>query len=257
MKKRSIAAVLAAVTVGFPFLCVRPILAQGTEIHVFVSNGVKSVIDELRPQAERAIGHSMAIQFGTTASLKQKIEAGEAFDAAILTSEAVADLVKEGKVASGTRADLARCGIGVGVRAGASKPDIRTPDSLKRTLLSAKSITYAKDGASRAYLDKMFERLGIAAEMKSKTLLAQGSVGSNALVKDGQAELILTLVSEILPAAGVELVGPLPADVQSYVNFAAGVSTKASNAAAGEALIRFLKASGATPIYKAKGLEPR
>jgi molybdate transport system substrate-binding protein len=110
------------------------------------------------------------------------------------------------------------------MRAGAAKPNIGTPGALKQTLQKAKSISFASEGASRVYLEKMFDQFGIASEMKTKTVLTPSSVKSNELVRDGKAEYILTLVSEILPAApGVELVGPLPGDVQSYVNFAAGV----------------------------------
>jgi len=252
MTRRSSAALLAA-TLWFT---ARSLPAQGRPVRVFVSNGVKTVIDEVRPQAESAIGHPLALEFGTTATLKQRIEAGESFDAALLTTDAIADLVKDGKLASGSRADLARCGIGMGVRAGAVKPDIRTPEALKRTLQNAQSISFAEAGASRVYLEKMFDQFGIAAAMKAKTILTPSSVKSNELVRDGKAEYILTLVSEILPAPGVALVGPLPAAVQSYVSFAAGVSTKPADAAAGMAFIRFLKSPAAAPTYKAKGLDP-
>ena len=252
--RRSSVALLAAAVVAL--LGTASSQGQGSSIHVFVSNGVKTVIDQVRPQAETAIGHPLAIDFGTTADLKHRIEAGEAFDATLLTTDAVADLLQAGKLADGSRADLARCGIGVGMRAGAAKPDIQTPEALKRTLQNAKSVSFAEAGASRAYLEKLFDQFGILAAMKAKTILTPSSVKSNELVRDGKADYILTLVSEILPAQGVELVGPLPVKVQSYVNFAAGVSAKANNAAAGKALIQFLKGPAAAPVYKAKGLEP-
>ena len=114
-------------------------------IRVLASNGVKAVIEELQPQSEKAIGHPLSIQYNSTASLQQKIEAGEPFDVAVLTSEAIAGLVKAGKVAKGTSTELARCGVGVGVRAGAEKPDIHSSEALKRTLLDAKSVAYAED----------------------------------------------------------------------------------------------------------------
>ena len=235
-----------------------PAAAQGAPVRAIVSNGVKTVIDELKPQWEKAAGHPVTIEFGTTAVLKQKIEAGENFDVAVLTSEAIGELVKDGKIASATRVELARAGIGMGMRAGAAKPNIGTADALKQTLEKAMSVSYASEGASRAYLDKMFERFGIASAMKAKTVLTPSSVKSNALVSDGKAEYILTLVSEILPAApGVELVGPLPSEVQSYVSFAAGVSAKAADAKAGKAMVEFLKSSAAVPVFKAKGLEVR
>ena len=257
MKTRSTTALFAAGALGLVMFSARPAAAQGTEVHAFVSNGMKAVIDDLRPQLERALGHPLAFQFGTTTGLKQRIEAGENFDVTVLTSEAVADLLKEGELAADSRTDLARCGIGVGMRTGASKPDIRTPGALKQALHNAKSITFARDGASRVYLEQMFQRFGIGDEMKAKTLLESGSVAANARVQAGGAEYILTLVSEILPAPGVTLVGPLPGEVQNYVNFSGGVSAKASNAAAAKALLRFLKGSAAAPVYQAKGMEPR
>ena len=259
MRMLSRRALLATVSAGL--ICIGaalPAAGQGTPIRAFVSNGVKTVIDDLRPQWEHAAGHPVAIEFGTTAVLKQRLASGEAFDVAVLTSEAIADLAKDGKVAAGSRAELARCGIGMGLRAGAAKPNIHTAEALKQTLQKAKSVSYASEGASRAYLDKMFDQFGIAGEMKAKTVLTPSSVKSNELVRDGKAEYILTLVSEILPAApGVELVGPLPSEVQSYVNFAAGVSAKSANAEAGKAMIQFLKSSTAAPVFKAKGLETR
>ena len=259
MRKQSIRALLAAVSAGLCLCLAAPApTGQGAPIRVFVSNGVKTVIDELRPQWEKAAGHPVSFEFGTTASLKQRLEAGEAFDVAVLTSEAIADLVKNGKAAGASRVELARCGIGMGMRAGAAKPNIRTADALKQTLQKAQSVSYASEGASRAYLDKMFEQFGIADVMKVKTVLTPSSVKSNELVRDGKAEYILTLVSEILPAApGVELVGPLPKEVQNYVSFAAGVSAKTSNAEAGNAMIQFLKSSTAASVFKAKGLEVR
>src|SRR5438445_158048 len=117
----------------------------------------------------------LALQFNSTASVKKKIEAGEGFDVAIITSEAIDDLIKEGKIAAGTHAELVRSELGIGIRAGASKPDIRTAEALKRTLLDAKSITYPEDGASRGYIEKMFERMGISADVNREIILAQGS----------------------------------------------------------------------------------
>jgi molybdate transport system substrate-binding protein len=256
MKKCLFAAALMTAAIGF-FLFTQPAAAQSTPVYVFIANGVKAPIDELIPQAERAIGHPLEIQFGTTASLKQRIEAGEAFDAAILTFEAIEDLVKKGKLVGDTRADLARGGIGVGMRAGAAKPDIRTADALKRVLQNAKAITFAQEGASRPYIEKMFDHFGIAAEIKAKTVLTPNSAKSSELVRDGKADFILTLVSEILAAPGMQLVGPLPAEVQGYISFAGSVSAKAANAPAGKALIQFFKGPAAGPVYKAKGMEPR
>ena len=229
--------------------------AQNAPVHVLASNGVKAVIDELKPQAERAIGRPLTIEFGTSLVVKKQIENGEAFDVAILTSDVIDDLAKAAKIAAGTRTEIARCGIGIGVRAGAAKPDIKTTDALKKTLLAAKSITYAQDGASRNYILQMEDKLGIADAMKAKTILEQGSVRSNARVADGSAEMIMTLVSEILPAPGVQLVGPLPAELQHYVNFAVGIGPNSKNTDAGKALSKFFASPAVAPTLKAKGME--
>jgi len=237
------------------FLAALSAAAQTAPIHVLASNGMKAVIDELKPQAERAAGRRLMIEYGTSSSVKKRIEGGEAFDVAILTSEVIDDLAKAGKIAAGTRTEIARCGIGIGVRAGAAKPDIRTPDALKKTLLAAKSITYAQDGASRTYILQMQDKLGIGDAMKAKTILEKGSVGSNARVADGSVEMVLTLVSEILPAKGVQLVGPLPAEVQHYVNFAEGIGPNSKNTEAGKALVKFFASPAVAPTLKAKGME--
>jgi molybdate transport system substrate-binding protein len=229
--------------------------AQNAPVRVLASNGIKAVIDELQPQAERVVGRPLAVEFDTSSAVKKRIEGGEAFDVAVLTSDVIDDLAKAGKIAAGTRTEIARCGIGIGVRAGAPKPDIRTSDALKKTLLAAKSITYAQDGASRTYILQMEDKLGIADAMKAKTVLEKGSVGSNARVADGSAGMVLTLVSEILPAKGVDLVGPLPADVQHYVNFAAGIGASSQNSDAGKVLTKFLSGPAIRPTLKAKGME--
>jgi molybdate transport system substrate-binding protein len=229
--------------------------AQNTPVRVLASNGIKAVIDELQPQAERVVGRPLAVEFDTSSAVMKRIEGGEAFDVAILTSDVIDDLAKVGKIAAGTRTEIARCGIGIGVRSGAAKPDIKTSDALRKTLLAAKSITYAQDGASRTYILQMEDKLGIADAMKSKTVLEKGSVGSNARVADGSAEMVLTLVSEILPAKGVELVGPLPPDVQHYVNFAAGIGATSRNADTGKVLAKFLSGPAIRPTLKAKGME--
>ena len=224
-------------------------------LHVLASNGVKAVIDDLRARAVRAVGRPLSIEYDTSSSVKKRIDGGAAFDVAILTSDVIDELARAGKISAATRTEIARCGIGMGVRAGSAKPDIGTPDALKRTLLAAKSVTFAQDGASRTYILQMFDKFGIADSMKPKTILEQGSTRANARVADGSAEMILTLVSEILPAKGVQLVGPLPQDVQHYVNFAAGASPNIKDENAGKRLMKFLASSAAEPALKTMGME--
>jgi len=248
MKKQTVVATLLAVLIG----TAAP-HAQGHAVRVLISNGFRAVFDELVPACERSIGHSVTAQSGTSTSLIEKVNAGEPFDVAIMTTEAMESLAKAGKVA--TRTPLGRSGIGIGSRAGARKPDIGNAEALKKTFLAAKSITYAGDGASRPHIDRMMVTLGIADVMTKKTLLEQGSVRAAAKVASGDAELLITLVSEILPAPGVELVGPLPMQFQNYVSFAGAAGVKSDNAAAGKSLISCLSGPNVAATLKAKGME--
>lgn len=232
------------------------LFAQTAPIHVIASNGMKAVILELQTKAEKATGHPLFIEFGTTTSLQQKIESGTPFDVAILTSDVISKLVQENKLAAATRTDLSRTGIGFAIRKGALKPDIATPEALKNTLLGAQSITYAGDGASRPHLDQMFDRLGITAQVKSKIILTQGSGAAMQSVAQGRVSIVLTLISELMTVPGIEIVGPLPADLQNYVSFAAGASAMAANAEAARTVIAMLKAADAAAVYRAKGMEP-
>jgi molybdate transport system substrate-binding protein len=229
--------------------------SQNDAVRVLASNGVRPAIQALTRPAEGAIARPLAAQFNTTTVLRQKIDAGEPFDVAVLTAEAIDGFIKSGKILPGSRADVGHVGIGVGVRSGAKKPDIRTVESMKSTLLAAKGISYAQDGASRPFIEKMFAELGIADLVKSKIVLRQGSDASMAAVVAGEAELEITLSSEIMQAPGMQLVGPLPDKFQNYVRFAAGVSTNSKNSDAAGALIKFLTNPKVAPTYKAKGIE--
>ena len=229
--------------------------AQTAALKVLGSNGFRAVMEELMPRCEKAIGRHVTIDYGTSTSLLKRIGSGEAFDVAVSTTEAMDDLVKSGKVTAATRTALGRSGIGVGARAGAGKPYIKTVESWKRALVSAKSITYAGDGASRPHIESMFEALGITKETKAKTILEQGSVRSAARVASGDAELLITLVSEILPAPGVEFVAPLPDRFQHYVSFAAAAGKGSASADASTKLIACLSGPETGPTLKAKGME--
>jgi len=238
-------------------MCAPKAAAQGAPIRVLVSNGMKAALEELQPQCERAIGHSLALQFNSTASVKQKIEAGEAFDVTIISMEAIDDLIKQGKLAGSSRAGVARSKLGIGIRAGAAKPDIHTPETLRQALREAKSITYPRDGATRGYIEKMFERLGIAADVMPKIILAPGSGAATESVASGKADFVITLFSEIVPVHGIEILGALPGKFRYDLHFGAAASTKTENAVAAHALIGFLVGPEAARRFKTKGLEPR
>src|SRR5262245_15024271 len=229
--------------------------AHAAEIRVFSSNALKTVLEELAPRFEKATEHKLAFTFGAAANLKGEIEKGATFDVAFLTAGAVDDLIKQGKMA-GTRTDLARSAAGMAVRKGAPKPDISSTEAFKRTLLAAQSIAYVEQGGTGIYLKSLLQRLGIAEELKARTKLLPASNPAALAVANGEAEIGMTQISEILPYPGAELVGPLPAEIQLYTVFSAGRAAAPKDADATAALIKFLTSPDAAPVFKAKGLDP-
>jgi molybdate transport system substrate-binding protein len=226
---------------------------QAAEIKVLASTAVKTVLEEIGPQFEKATGNNVAFTFAPAAVLKTNIDQGAAFDVAILTVPITNGLADEGKIDT-TRTAIAHAGIGVAIHKGAPKPDISTTEALKRALLNAKSVGFTAAGASGLYLKTLFEKLGIADDLKPKLKLLQGGAGEAAA--NGEVEIGLTQISEILPYANAELVGPLPPDIQSYTYFSAAVSAASKEANAAKAFITFLSGPAALPVIKAKGMEP-
>src|SRR5713101_8353983 len=189
---------------------------RAAEIKVIASNGVKEALHELAPAFERETGHKLVISFGLATALKRQIEAGETFDLAILPAAVIDDLAKQGKIDTASRPAIARSGVGIGIKKGAPRPDIRTPGAFKRTLLSAKSITWAKEGQSGIYFAGMLERVGIAEQMKPKAVLAPSGAVVGKLVAGAEVQFGVILVNELMAAPGVEVLGPLPAELQNY-----------------------------------------
>jgi molybdate transport system substrate-binding protein len=174
----------------------------------------------------------------------------------VLTTAAIDDLIGQGKLVAATRAALANSGAGVAVRKGALKPDITTVDAFKNALLNAKSVAYVEQGGTGIYLKALLQRLGIADALKDKVkLLPPENPAANA-VANGEAEIGMTQISEILPYTGAELVGPFPKEIQLTTSFAAAVGANARQPEAANALIKFLTAPSAAPVFKAKGLDP-
>src|SRR5262249_4057665 len=222
------------VAIGFSVLAA--LGAQAAEIRVLSSNAVKTALEELAPRFEKATEHKLVFTFGTAVGLKGEIEKGAAVDVAILTAGAIDDLLKQGKLA-GSRTDLVRSSSGMAVRKAAPKPDISTTEAFKRTLLEAKSIAYVEQGGTGIYLKDLLERLGIAEQLKSKTKLLPSTNPAAQAVANGEAEIGMTQISEILPYAGADLVGPLPAEIQLPTVFSLGVAPapKGAGATAGPA----------------------
>ncbi len=240
-------------------LCCASLLSAQTPapLRVFASNGVKAVAEDLKTQTEKKIGRPIALTFDSTAGLRKHIAAGEPWDVALLTSDAVDAMIKDGTLNGSTRADLARVGVGVGYKTGTAKPDTHTAESMKKALLGAKSITYAADGASRPFVDKMLDKMGLTATLKPRTVLAAGSGPATADVAAGKSDLVLTLVSEILPVNGLSLAGEIPNEFQSYITFTGAANAKTANLAAVQSLLAAFKSPSVAMIYKARGMEVR
>jgi molybdate transport system substrate-binding protein len=225
--------------------------AGAAEVVCLCSNALKSVMEELRPLFEKSTGHKLKAEYGSTGPLKAQIAKGQPFDVAILGVEAVSDLIKAGKLTAGTRADIARSGMGVAVRKGAAKPDLGSTTAFKQALLGAQSIAYSDGGLTGIYIDALLERLGIADQLKSKVRHGRGGE----MVSEGKAEIGLTQISEILSEPNADLAGPLPPEIQQYTIFPAAIGT-AAQGEAGAALLKFLKSPEAAKVLRAKGLEP-
>jgi molybdate transport system substrate-binding protein len=228
---------------------------QAAELTVLTSQGVVSAVRDLAPAFEKASGHKVIVSFEAGPSLMNKINANAPADLVTHYPSAIDDFIKQGKVLAGTRTDFARGGIGVAVKAGAPKPDIGTPEAFKRAMLAAKSVAYSRAGASGIYTAKLMERLGIADEMKPKTKLVDG-VPVAEIVAKGESEIGLQQINVILPVAGVDYVGPLPGDLQDYVEFAAGVLTVSKEPEAAKALARFMSSAEAVPLIRKSGMDP-
>src|SRR6186713_3325282 len=220
------------------------------EIKVLSSVGIKAVIDELAPQFEKATKHKVTTVFGLAGAHKTSIDGGAPFDVAILTPPLLDDLIAKGRVSS--KSNVARTGLGLMIKAGAHKPDVSSVDAFKRTLLAAKSITFASAGASGIAFLATAKQLGIADAIKTKPAASGDEVNANVL--SGASDLAVLPVSEILPVKGAELGGVFPADVQTFVIMAAGVNAKASGTAAKD-FVAFLMSPANNGVIKTKGME--
>jgi len=240
---------------GLTVLFAQADCANAAEIKVWTARAIATVLAEVGPQFERTTGHKLTIFSDLSPSFLRRANAGEPFDIMITGSPPLDGLIKDGKIIAETRTNIARSGIGVAVRAGASKPDISSVEAFKRALLGAKSIAYLKDVGSGIYIARLLERLGIAEAIKSKVTRPESDIVSE-LVAKGEVELGVIVITQILTTPGVELVGPLPPEIQSYVAFTAGISANSKVPEAARDLIKFLTGPIATPVIKAQGMEP-
>jgi molybdate transport system substrate-binding protein len=224
-------------------------------MEILCTNGVKSVMLDLIPAFERAGNTKVATTWGSTNALLRDLESGVGGDVAILTAEAIDALIKQGKAVAGSRVDLARSGIGVAVRKGAKRPDIASPEALKRALLAAKSVAHSKTGLSGIYFPTVLSRLGIADQMTSKIVIPDPGTPVGEVVAKGDADIGIQQISELLPVPGIDIVGPLPEPLQKITIFSGGVLTAANEPDGAAALLKFVAAESPR-LLEQKGLEP-
>jgi molybdate transport system substrate-binding protein len=230
-------------------------LADAAELKVLSTQATEEAYRELVPQFEKDTGHKVTTVFTGTLDANKRLAAGETYDLLIMSGPSIDEHIKAGKVVPGSRVDLAKSGVGMGVKAGAPKPDISTTEALKKTLLAAKSIGYST-GPSGVYVIGLFQRMGIADEVKGKLKQTPTGVFVGSIIASGEAEIGFQQVSELSHFAGVDYVGPLPADVQQFTTFSSGIVAGTKEADAAKALVKFITAPAAAAAFKKRGMEP-
>src|SRR6266545_300861 len=230
-------------------------MVHAAEIKVLSTQATEEAYRELVPQFEKASGHKVTTIFTGTLDANRRLAAGETYDLLIMSAPSIDEHIKAGRVVPGSRVDLAKSGVGVGVKAGAPKPDISTTEALKKTLLAAKSIGYST-GPSGVYILGLFQRLGIADEIKGKLKQTPTGVFVGSIIASGEAEIGFQQVSELSHFAGVDYVGPIPAEVQLITVFSAGIPAGTKQADAAKALVSFITAPAAAAIFKKHALDP-
>jgi molybdate transport system substrate-binding protein len=248
-------AVAVAVSILSAILMTSTAKLQAAELKALVGGAMAEIFKELGPQFERASGHKLVIFYGTTPNLIKQATSGEPFDVGVVPVDVMKDGAARSKFAAAPTTDIARVGLGVAVQAGAPKPDIRTPEALKQTLLKAQSVAFIPQSAGGSQVLRLFDRLGISDAMKAKTKPQATPPQIAQAVATGDAELGIFLAN-VLIAPGVDLAGPFPAELQEEVVFTGAVSANTPQAEAAKALIDYLKTPGAAAIIKAKGMQP-
>jgi molybdate transport system substrate-binding protein len=230
-------------------------MAHTAEIKVLSTQAPQEAYLELVAQFEKATGHKVATVFTGTLNVQKRLADGELYDLIIMAGPAIDDQIKLGKAVGGSRVDFAKSGTGLAVRKGAAKPDISSADALKKTLLAAKSIGYST-GPSGIYMLSVFEKMGIADQVKSKLKQTPSGVFVGTLIASGEAEVGFQQISELVHFAGIDYVGPLPGDLQQMTMFSTGIHSGAKQADAARSLVKFITAPAAAPVIKKHGLEP-
>jgi molybdate transport system substrate-binding protein len=227
------------------------ISARADDISVISSNALKPVLEQVAPEFESATGHKLVFTWGQAEILK-----GQSFDVALLTAAVIDGLIRQGRLVSATRAAVAISPAGVAIRKGTTRPDISTVESFKQTLLKARSIAFGEQGGTGAYLRAQFVRLGIADALMDKVRHLPPEKGPAQAVADGEAEIALTQISEILPYPGAELVGPWPSEIALVTTYVTAVGAGTPHAEAAAKLIKLITSPAVAPLLHAKGLDP-
>ena len=230
-------------------------LASAEEIKVLSTQATQEAYLELAAQFEKASGHKVSTIFTGTLNVQKRLADGEPYDMIIMAAPAIDEQIKLGKALAGSRVDFAQSGTGLAVRKGAPKPDISSPDALKKTLLAAKSIGYST-GPSGLYMLSVFEKMGIADQVKGKLKQTPSGVFVGTLIANGDAEIGFQQISELVHFAGIDYVGPLPGNLQRMTMFSTGIHAGAKQADAAKALVKFITAPSAASIIRKHGLEP-
>jgi len=246
------AAVLTAIMAA---LLIFPQIGHTAEIKLLASGALKEAYLELLPQFEKESGHKVTLALSSTTEIQKQISAGEIHDLVILGSNGTEKLINDGKLVGSTRAVFAKSGISIAVRMGAPKPDVSSAEALKKTLLAAKSVGYSA-GASGTYLVGMLQKLGIYDQVKAKAAIAGNNVPVGEKVASGDTEIGFQQLSELMPVKGIDIIAPLPAELQYFTVFSGAIHSAAKEKEAAGALIKFLTAPAAQGALKKFGLEP-
>jgi len=232
--------------------------AHAAELKLLTTGAFKQVVLALVPDFEKQTGHKVVVANDTAGGVKARIEKGDDVDVAVATPGILKELAAAGKIQAGSETKLAQVGVGVMVKEGAAKPDIGSVEAFRQALLNAKSVAYIdpkSGGSSGIYVDKLLERLGIADQVRPKAKLKQGGYVAE-LIVDGSAELGIHQISEIVPAKGVVLIGPLPKEIQNTTTYAAAITSSSAHKEAAAALLKALSGPAAAAVLKATGMEP-
>lgn len=229
--------------------------ANAAEINLLGSTAMREALDELVPLFEKQSGHKVVMNLQPAARLVITVKDGAPADLVMTTPDNLDDLTKAGRLVPGTRVDFVHARVGVAVRAGAPRPDISTPDGFKAAMLAAKSVGISR-GPSGVHLMKTMEKLGIADQVKAKAVVPDLGVRVGSLVAKGDAEIGVQQIGELLPIAGIDYIGPLPAALQTVIVYGLARSTNAKEWPAAEALVKFLTAPSMAPLLKKIGLDP-